>query len=293
MKHKMFSCSERSTLLRPIAPSTMLNKLVLSCLALIGWAQLAVAANIDVQPLLSPAPTWTGCYIGGHVGRSVGHSSSLYSSPASPDLDVNGFFTGGLFIQDFDNRGVSGGGHAGCQQQIGAFLWGLEGDWSSFRKGSDQSFSNGFDEGGGVLFSQTFSQSLSYTSLWSVRGRFGIVFSDVFHLYATVGAGGAKMNYGYSASFSETGAGGCTCASIAYNVRLSPSGLVLGAGAEWKVWSNLIVGAEYLHYDLTSDTVIPFNTVLLNSLIALGDHVHNRNVDVVRVRLGWLFNFGR
>ena len=68
---------------------------------------------------------------------------------------------------------------------------------------------------------------------------------------------------------------------------------MLGAGAEWKVWSNLIVGAEYLHYDLTSDTVLPFNTVLLNSLIALGDHVHTRNVDVVRVRLGWLFNFGR
>ena len=60
-----------------------------------------------------------------------------------------------------------------------------------------------------------------------------------------------------------------------------------------ETWSNFVIGAEYLHYDLTSDTVIPFNTAPLNPLIALGDHVHTKNVDVVRVRLSWLLNLGR
>ena len=38
----------------------------------------------------------------------------------------------GSFNQSFDNKGFAGGGQAGCQLQTGMFLWGLEGDWSSF-----------------------------------------------------------------------------------------------------------------------------------------------------------------
>jgi opacity protein-like surface antigen len=49
------------------------------------------------------------------------------------------------------------------------------------------------------------NQSLSYSSLWSVRGRFGIIASDVFHFYGTAGIGGAKANYTSSASFNESG----------------------------------------------------------------------------------------
>jgi hypothetical protein len=69
--------------------------------------------------------------------------------------------------------------------------------------------------------------------------------------------------------------------------------VVWGAGAEWRAWPNVVLGAEYLHYDLTSDTVIPFFTTTLNPLIALGDHVHTKSADVLRVRLSWLAGLWR
>jgi opacity protein-like surface antigen len=34
---------------------------------------------------------------------------------------------------------------------------------------------------------------------------------------------------------------------------------VFGAGAEWKIWPNFIVGAEYLHYAFNSSSAIPSN----------------------------------
>jgi opacity protein-like surface antigen len=170
------------------------------------------------------------------------------------------------------------------------FLWGIEGDWSSFRNSDSHSFSSSFDEGGGVTFSQTFNQSLSYSSLWSVRGRFGAVLSGVYHVYATAGFGGATTNYAYAASFSEVGGGPCVCAAIARTIAISPTGFVLGVGAEWKLWSNLVVGAEYLYYALASDTIVPFTTASLDPLIALAAHVHINNVNVVRARASWLFN---
>jgi outer membrane immunogenic protein len=270
---------------------SMLTKILLSCAALVAATELAVAADMYVQAPMY-VPTWTGCYVGGHAGYGVATSNSYYASPASPVIDPNGFFTTGEFIQNFDNNGFTGGGQAGCQQQFGVFLWGLEGDWSSFSNGASHSFAGGFSEGGGVTFSQTFNQSFSYSSLWSVRGRFGMILSDVYHLYATAGVGGAKGSYAYSGSYNETAIGVCACASLANNVGISPSGFVIGAGAEWKIWPSFVVGAEYLHYSLASNTIIPFTTTSLNPLIALGDHVQTNNVDVVRLRASWLFNLG-
>jgi outer membrane immunogenic protein len=270
---------------------TMMTKILLSFAAFLAATALANAADIPFQ---APphVPGWTGCYIGGNAGYGSATATSYYASPVSPIIDPNGHFTTATFIQDFNNKGFVGGGQAGCQQQFGIFLWGAEGDWSSFDNGGSHVFSNGFDEGGGVNFSQTFNQSLRYSSLWSVRGRLGVILFDAYHLYGTAGVGGATAKYGYSASINETTAGVCACNSIASTVGLSPTGFVVGAGAEWKIWSNLVVGAEYLHYMLESDTIIPLKVNSFNPLIGLGDHVHTNNVDVVRLRASWLFNLG-
>src|SRR5699024_9777849 len=133
---------------------------------------LANAADLGIQPA-PRAATWTGCYIGGNAGYGSAPASSHYASPASPDLDANGQFPTKAFLQNFGNKGFLGGAQFGCQQQIGMFLWGAEGDWASFDNANSHVFSSGFDEGDGTTFGQTFRQSLSYTSLWSVRGRFG------------------------------------------------------------------------------------------------------------------------
>ena len=80
--------------------------------------------------------------------------------------------------------------------------------------------------------------------------------------------------------------------SIDNAVTLSPTGFVIGAGAEWRIWSNAVVGLEYLHYMLESDTTIAIGQRPLNPLIGLGNHLHTNNVDTVRLRASWLFTSG-
>jgi outer membrane immunogenic protein len=269
----------------------MMTKTLFSLAALIAATAFANAADLAVQATPHVA-TWTGCYVGGNAGYGAATASSYYASPASSDIDANGHFTTMTSIQEFSNKGFLGGVQFGCQQQIGMFMWGAEGDWASFNNKNSHSFSNGFDEGGGTTFGQTFTQSLSYSSLWSVRGRFGAVFSDAYHLYATAGVGGATTKYAYTASINETTAGVCACDLLSGATGISPTGFVIGAGAEWRVLSNVVVGVEYLHYMLESDTIIPLGQRPLNPLIGLGDHIHTNNVDMVRLRASWLFASG-
>ena len=269
---------------------SVMTKTLFSFAVLFAATAIANAAEVAIQAPPHVA-TWTGCYVGGNAGYGTATAASHYASPASPVIDPNGHFTTATFIQDFSNKGFLGGAQLGCQQQTGTFLWGAEADWSFFNNGNSHVFSSGFDEGGGVTFSQAFKQSLSYTSLWSVRGRVGVILSDAYHLYATAGVGGATAKYTSTASINETTAGGCACRSIDNAVTLSPTGFVIGAGAEWRIWSNAVVGLEYLHYMLESDTTIAM-TDSLNPLIGLGNHLHTNNVDTVRLRASWLFTSG-
>jgi len=269
----------------------MMTKTLLALAALFAATELANAADVAIK---APpyVPTWTGCFVGGNAGYGTATAASYYASPASPVIDANGHFTTATLIPDFSNKSFLGGAQLGCQQQLGIVLWGAEGDWSFFNNGNSHVFSSGFDEGGGVTFSKTFKQSLSYTSLWSVRGRFGVILSDAYHLYATAGVGGATAKYTSTAAINETTAGGCVCRSIDSVVGINPTGFVIGGGAEWKFWSNVVVGVEYLHYMLESDTIISMKQDSFNPLIGLGNHVHTNSVDTVRLRASWLFSSG-
>ena len=281
----------------------MLRKAFLSTVALIGLTGLASAADMAFK---APPPvyvsTWTGCYLGGHAGYGLANSTSQYSALEGIEVGLSGEYN-----ESYNNKGFVGGGQAGCQYQTGMFLWGLEGDWSSFSNSSSFNHAGSFTEEEliGPGFSASVNQSLSYSSLWSVRGRFGIIASDVFHFYGTAGIGGAKANYTSSASFNESGIEptipSCFCASSASNVGLNPTGIVAGVGAEWKIWSNFVVGAEYLHYAFNSSTAIPaaggtsflFGPIPTAGVVgpSNGDHVSLNSVDVIRVRASYLFNW--
>jgi hypothetical protein len=156
----------------------MLQKMLLSSVALIGLTGLASAADMAFK---APPPvyvsTWTGCYLGGHAGYGLANSTSQYSAIEQIEVGLSGEYN-----ESFSNKGFVGGGQAGCQYQTGMFLWGLEGDWSSFSNSSSYNHAGSFTEEEliGPGYSASVNQSLSYSSLWSVRGRFGIIASDVF-----------------------------------------------------------------------------------------------------------------
>jgi outer membrane immunogenic protein len=259
--------------------------------AFVAASALADAAEVAI-PAPPPVSTWTGCYVGGNAGYGSATGTAYYASPSSPVIDPNGHFTTSTFIQDFSNKSFLGGGQFGCQQQTGTWLWGAEGDWAFFNNKTSHDFAGSFDEGGGTTFSQALKQTLSYSSLWSVRGRFGVVFGDAYHLYATAGVGGATAKYTSTTAIAETTGGACVCRSLDSAISINPTGFVIGAGAEWKVWSHVVVGVEYLHYMLDTDNIIAPKPDIQNPLIAIGNHVHTNNVDTVRLRASWLFNSG-
>jgi outer membrane immunogenic protein len=269
----------------------MLNKLLLSGIALIGLTGLASAADLYVKAAPIYVPTWTGCYLGGHAGYGKEESTDQYTflptynqSAETPQ------------ISDYSNKGFAGGGQVGCQLQTGTFLWGIEGDFTSFsNKDSKHYFTQYYDSIVDENYTSNTVLSVSKSSLWSVRGRFGIITSDVYHLYATMGIGGEKGGYNYSDVHTATGLLGDFSPSTAGSVGITSIGLVFGAGAEWKILPYIVLRAEYLHYAIASDTPLPQNMTPITGILTgpgLGDHVHLGDADVVRVGASWLFNLG-
>jgi outer membrane immunogenic protein len=269
----------------------MLNKLLLSSVVLVGLTELASAADLYVKAAPIYVPTWTGCYVGGHAGYGTEQSNDQYTflptynqSAETPQ------------VSDYLNRGFAGGGQAGCQLQTGTFLWGIEGDFTSFNnKDSKHYFTQYFDSTLDEHYTSDTFLSVSKSSLWSVRSRFGIITSDVYHLYGTIGVGGEKSGYNYSDVHTANGLLGDFTPSTAGSLGISSIGLVYGAGAEWKILPYIVLRAEYLHYAVASNTALPQNTTPITGILTgpgLGDHVHLGDADVVRVGASWLFNFG-
>jgi hypothetical protein len=77
------------------------------------------------------------------------------SSQYSPGLDFIELGGATQLNHNFDNKGFAGGGQTGCQLQTGTFLWGLEGDWSSFGNSSSE---NAF-AGESVAFIESLNRS--------------------------------------------------------------------------------------------------------------------------------------
>jgi outer membrane immunogenic protein len=250
----------------------MFHKLLLSSVAIIALTGLARAADMYVKaPPPVYVPSWTGCYIGGNLGYGRSVSSHLFSFD---DVQPGEF----QFTDQFSPKGFVGGFQGGCQLQTGQFLWGLEGDWDSFKNSDTRNWT---DVGGG----DNVSFSSSVNSLWSVRARFGIIASDVYHLYGTLGIGGARASYSFSALDTDSAA---NAAAFSAN----PTGIVAGVGAEMKVWNNWVVGLEYLHYAITSDTNIGTSLPATDIGPNVGNHWSFNGADVIRARASYLFNWG-
>ena len=273
----------------------MSKKLLLSSVALIGLAGFASAADLYVKAAPT-APihvsTWTGCYLGGHAGYGKEESTDQYTFLPTYNQSAETPQVG-----NYSNQGFAGGGQAGCQLQTGTFLWGLEGDFTSFHnKDTKNYFTQYYDSELWENYTSSTTLSVSKSSLWSVRGRFGIVTSNVYHLYATMGIGGEKGSYSYSDVHTASGSLGDFTPSTAGGVGISSVGLVYGAGAEWKVLPYIVLRAEYLHYAIAKDTPLPQNMTPITGILTgpgLGDHVHLGDADVVRVGASWLFNLGQ
>jgi outer membrane immunogenic protein len=169
---------------------------------------------VKAQPVAAPAvyaPTWTGFYIGGHIGTGWSRHEAQTTAPEE-GLDVGARL-----------HGLALGLHSGYNWQFNQWVVGYESDATV------------------TPWEQTLTAesgvSLRRRTDWlaSLRGRLGLTFDRAL-IYATGGVAFAQAH-----AVRLTG-------SVSGSVDFNSTGYVLGGGIEWKYTPNLSLRLEGLYY---------------------------------------------
>jgi outer membrane immunogenic protein len=235
----------------------------LAATALLGGSAEAADLARPVPVYRAPPPlvtyfTWTGCYVGGNGG-------GLWVNKEWFD-DVPGF--AGTSMGTHTANGWLGGVQAGCNYQVGSWVFGIQGDYD---------WANATGNNANVLFPLLTDRS-NIRSLSSVTGRVGYAW-DRFMLYAK--GGGAWEQDDYSILI-----GGFTLATASE----TRGGWTVGIGGEYAFLDWLTGFAEYDFYGFGTRT----NTFATCTVAACGavtfpvDIKENKNV----FKVGLNFKFG-
>lgn len=281
--------------------------LATTALALSGPAFAADLAParmpLKAPPVVARPFSWTGCYIGGHVGADWGHTNFI--DPNNPFGNGQGWFAPtGVGVGIDQGAGFVGGGQIGCDYQFAAnWVIGLAGDFSWTNL--DGSTSNPFAFSGGDPFfggKNGVPATLRDHTDWvaSVTGRIGYAW-DRWMLY---GKGGAAWEHSRDSigPLFEWGAPtfGAFCAALVVGTACNASGTdtaigwTVGVGIAWAFADNWSAGIEYDHYGFANHTV----TLTAPAVGGFGPGsapiTVNQTIDAVKVTLDYRFGwFGR
>ncbi|KYH03641.1 hypothetical protein SE91_32200 [Bradyrhizobium sp. DOA1] len=270
-----------------------MKRLLLATSALIvaGSAQAADlgARPYTKAPIAAAVPfSWTGCYVGGHVGG--GASRTGFTDPGigtgaliSPAMTIGN--VPGDRIGVNGDVGIVGGVQAGCDYQFASnWVLGIAGDFTAtdLHGTANDPFFAGKTGAPATLSSRT-------DWVASITGRLGYTWDRVL-VYGKGGVGFAHDRYSLN-NFPSIG--GFVCPGVGFLVfdpcNSSAStdrvGWVAGAGVEWAFapnWSALI---EYTHYGFDSKRVGFTNSVApTTALIDI-----RQDIDIVKVGINYRF----
>jgi len=274
-----------------------MKKLLLGTFALVafGTAAPAIAADMAVRPLAAPAAfSWTGCHVGGLVGYGGGHSDGYTATGAStiatPGAEAVLPFAGQRRSSDFNLTGFTGGGDVGCDYQIGAWVVGIEGDWSNLNKEGQAFNAPGTTLPNALgLFNVTAYET---QERWfaTARGRAGYAL-DKYFLYVTGGAAWMKIDSSHFClqCFSAAGAplGGAFFRNEFQSDRRS--GWTVGVGAEYALSHGWSVRSEYLYVSIPT-----YTTFTTPTGVGLSSQVNNLSTKLYDYiwRAGLTYKFG-
>jgi outer membrane immunogenic protein len=202
-----------------------MKKLFLGTVALVALgmsAAFAAERPLPAAPAPAPAPVyanWSGCHVGGVAGTTWGSSNRtavfIPTVPGSAGLPTT---------NNFDLSGFTGGFDLGCDWQWGAWVFGVEGDWSADNN-SGQAFG---------IAPFTISDIKETQQRWvsTARGRIGWTWWDKTLLYVTGGGAWTKVDDSIWSSTSPIAAKDITTHRL--------SGWVVGAGAEYALGLVLV-----------------------------------------------------
>ena len=232
-------------------------------------ADLPARAPPPPPPLVMPMFSWTGFYVGANIGGAW----------------ANNTWNDALFLTNFNNAGSGvfiGGGQIGGNYQIGSFVIG--GEW-------DFDWASNHNNSTGVVIPGVGNIVVSNNNRWitTVAARFGWAIDHLL-LYGKAG-GGWVGNNSLTVTNLTTGVS-LTCGNFNSftNCSNSSGGWLVGAGFEYAFTNNWTVKLEYDYLGLGNRTaVIPAASPFL-----AGDTftANNRNVQMVKVGVNYLFNWG-
>src|SRR5262245_13634359 len=195
----------------------------------------ALAADLRAPVYKGPPPpapmwSWTGCYIGGHIGGGYAGTENTNTVNTTAFGD---FLPGQGYANN--SSGWIGGGHLGCNYQIARWVIGIEGSYD----GADikRDYASPFGGGDDVYTNKI-------TAVASVVGRLGWAF-DSYLFYGKAGWAGARATLSVVDGIAPTGAG---------SDRLWHIGFTFGTGFEYAFTRNWIAGLETNYYRFESKT---------------------------------------
>ena len=202
--------------------------------------------------------SWQGFYIGGHIGAGEARFGGVYKSIGSR-----------VFADDLNVKGVLGGIHGGYNWDFGAWVVGVEGDYSFSRWRDTVLASDGSSE----------SMTAKIDGVGSIRGRIGSPVGADRRVLPFLTAGVAWAD----ASVAVFDAGRGLAGTNVQNLDYSSAGAVYGGGFEYAVNEAFLVRVEALLYK--------FNDTKAITLVDRdpGDKVELR--DIWTVRVGGSFKF--
>jgi len=230
----------------------------------------AVAADLArPAPVYAPPPvyvplfTWTGCYVGGNVGGIWAHND--WNDTIVGDFGTN---TG---------SGAIGGLQGGCNYQVGAWVFGIQGDYD---------WTNANNSTANVIFPAITDQT-QIKSLGSVTGRVGYSW-DRFLAYVKGGGAWLQSNYNVQVA--------------GFNVATASntnSGWTVGVGGEYAFLNWLTGFVEYDYYNFSNSNS---NALICTAgacgvgpgglPVAFGNVGVTTNVNVIKAGLNFKFGPG-
>ena len=246
-----------------------MKKLAFAITWLAVGAAPAIAADLPVKAPVAVAPafSWSGCYVGGSAGwiggdgrydlRPAGSYLNATGAAAPPNLAGTGDFPENRAALSHSyaprDSGALVGVQAGCNQQAGRFVFGVEGDWSwsSLRNTSDAAFAAFANVGNPAFTNAAHAEHVSTRLDWlgTFRGRAGFAW-DRLYLYATGGLAIGDVRSDTNVTFGVVGAPVYNGAVHIGSGSSWQVGWTAGAGGEYAFSPQWSLKAEYLYVDL-------------------------------------------
>jgi outer membrane immunogenic protein len=224
---------------------------------LTGIVQTASAADMPLKspPRVTPY-SWTGFYIGAHLGGGWGTSSTVLAAIPTIGLPA------GFPLSTTHPRGILGGGQIGANWQSDKFVFGVQGDFSG---------ANLTDTVPCTLLGNPFTCSDKTNWLATVSARLGVVINERFLAYVKGGAAWEHAKYSLNDPLGVVFPAGSSFSST--DTRL---GWLVGGGGEYAFTNNWSVFVEYNYLDFGSRNESSFIPAPVGAIVtgSLTDKIH-------------------